>query len=486
MSLEGHRDLSGQVYRQLRAAILDGRLRPGDPLPPTRELARRLSVARNTVSVAYDRLAAEGYLDSKVGAGTSVRAGGHLQRTATTGPPLRPLRPRPVWDTITPWLDPSGAGSAAVAFDFRVGLPDVRLFPYEVWRRLVAQESRPSAALAAGYGDPAGHAGLRTAIARHIGLSRAVRAGTGDVIVTSGIQQALDLIGRVMIEPGDLIAVEEPGYPPARLLFRSLGARVAGVPVDSEGLRADAIPAGTRAVYVTPSHQFPLGMPMSLPRRMALLDWAERHGGMVIEDDYDSEFRFGGRPIEPLQSLDRAGHVLYVGSFSKTMLPSLRIGFLVAPPALHDALRTAKYVTDWSTSVPTQAALARFVDDGLLARHIRRMRHVYEARHELIRTTLGDHAADRFDLVPSSAGLHLTAFATGDLADPAVFAQAVTRARASGVALHTLAEVADSPLSRSGLVFGYGAIAAPDIGPGLARLLAELSGRRLPRSSAGS
>ncbi|MDX3229518.1 PLP-dependent aminotransferase family protein [Streptomyces sp. ME19-01-6] len=462
VSLDGHRDLSGQIYRQVRAAVLDGRLRPGDPLPPTREMARRLAVARNTVGVAYDRLASEGYLDSRVGAGTFVRAVG---RTLGAASSRSALKPRPVWDgVVTPWLGPIDAELTSVTYDLRVGLPDARLFPYETWRRLVARELRPSAALGRGSGHPAGHGGLRAAIARHIGLSRGVRAAADDVVVTNGIQQALDLICRVMIEPGDGVAVEDPGYPPARMLFRSLGATVVDVPVDDEGLCVDALPDHVRVVYVTPSHQFPLGMPMSLRRRMALVEWAERHGAVVIEDDYDSEFRFGGRPIDPLQSVDRAGHVIYVGSFSKVMLPSLRIGFLVAPAPLRDALRAAKYVTDWSTSFPTQAALARFIDDGLLARHIRRMRQEYAARHELITTGLAERFAGRLDVVPSSAGLHVTAYATGDLDELA------TRARTSGVALYTLPEVAMSRSVRPGLVFGYGAIAAPDIGPALRRL----------------
>lgn len=461
VSLDGHRDLSGQIYRQVRAAILDGRLRPGDALPPTRELARRLAVARNTVGVAYDRLASEGYLESRVGAGTFVRAVGRTPGAAST-PSV--LRPRPVWDGVSLWRARADDEPAYVAYDLRVGLPDARLFPYQTWRRLVARELRPSASAARGLGHPAGHGGLRAAIARHIGLSRAVRASADDVVVTNGIQQALDLICRVMVGPGDGVAVEDPGYPPARMLFRSLGATVVEVPVDAEGLCVDALPDGVRVVYVTPSHQFPLGMPMSLRRRMALVEWAGRHGAVVIEDDYDSEFRFGGRPIDPLQSVDRAGHVIYVGSFSKVMLPSLRLGFLVAPAPLRDALRAAKYVTDWSTSLPTQAALARFIDDGLLARHIRRMRQEYAARHERITTALTQDFPARLDVVPSSAGLHVTAYATGDLAE------LVGRARASGVALHTLSEVAMSPSVRPGLVFGYGAIAAPDIGPALRRL----------------
>ncbi|MFH8366698.1 PLP-dependent aminotransferase family protein [Streptomyces sp. NPDC018031] len=480
LTLDGRRDLSGQIYRRLRTAIHDGLLRPGERLPPARELAVRLQVARNTVGVAYERLAAEGYVESRVGSGTFVRSTGVPAGEAA--PPAHPeesgLRPRALWARLSPWAGPDAFGPTATAHDFRAGLPDARLFPYDAWRPLVARELRPSAAGTGGYGDPAGHAGLRAALARHLGVSRAVRARPQDVLVTTGTQQALDLVGRVLLEPGDRVAVEEPGYPPARLAFRSQGAEVTGVPVDEEGLVVDALPPDARAVYVTPAHQFPLGMPMSLRRKTALLRWARRHGAAVIEDDYDSEFRFGGRPVETLHSLDRAGHVVYVGSFSKVMLPSLRVGFLVAPAALRSALRTAKYTTDWHTPVPTQAALARFVDDGLLARHIRRMRHVYAARHETLTRALGGRFAGLVRMVPSSAGLHLTGYTRDGLADPGALAELTGRARASGVAVYSLAEVARSRAARPGLVFGYGSIGERDIEPGLHRLLGPAAARR--------
>ncbi|GGO45816.1 MocR-like pyridoxine biosynthesis transcription factor PdxR [Streptomyces lasiicapitis] len=471
--LEGQRDLSGQIYRQLRTAIHDGLLRPGEPLPPTRELSRRLAVARNTVGVAYERLVAEGYADSRVGSGTYVRTAGlPAQEAATaTGTTGSGLRPRALWAGLSPWTTPASTGPTTAAHDFRAGLPDARLFPYDAWRPLIARELRLSADGAVGYGDPAGHAGLRAALSRHIGLSRGVRTGPDDVLVTTSTQQALDLIGRVLLEPGDRVAVEEPGYPPARLAFLAQGAEVTGVPVDAEGLLVDTIPPDTRAVYVTPAHQFPLGMPMSLRRRTALLRWARRHGAAVIEDDYDSEFRFGGRPVETLQSLDQDGHVIYVGSFSKVMLPSLRVGFLVAPAPLRSALHTAKYAADWHTAVPTQAALARFVDDGLLARHIRRMQHTYATRHQAITRALTEHFAGVVELVPSAAGLHVTAFTRGHLADPKALAAQARRARAAGVAVHTLAEVSANRSARPGFVFGYGSIEAPDIEPGLHRVL---------------
>ena len=236
------------------------------------------------------------------------------------------------------------------------------------------------------------------------GAARGVHAVADDVIVTNGTQQAVDVIARVMLNPGDRVAVEDPGYSPARRLFQTLGAKVSGVPVDAEGLVVDAIPNETRLVYVSPSHQFPLGTSMSLRRRMALLAWARAHDGAILEDDYDSEFRFGGRPIEPVQMLDTSGRVIYVGSFSKTTLATLRLGFVIVPPSLRAATRAAKFVTDWHTSLPTQAAMAGFIDSGLFARHVRRMRTVYRARHERVVQVIGRDFADDFRVVPHRSG----------------------------------------------------------------------------------
>ncbi|MGW5366457.1 MocR-like pyridoxine biosynthesis transcription factor PdxR [Actinopolymorpha pittospori] len=466
VSLAGRGDLTSRIYKQLRGAILDGRLRGGERLPPTRELARRLDVSRNTVAVAYERLSAEGFLVARVGAGTFVRTEPIERVRARTAPGGDGVRPREVWRSLPL---PADTGSDTPAYDFRPGIPDAGLFPLESWRRLIAGEFRSAAIHPARYGDPCGHAGLRAAIARYFGVSRSVRADADDVLITHGAQQALDLIGRILIEPGDCVAVEEPGYAPARLLFQSLGARVTGVPVDAEGIDVTAIPPTARLVYVTPSHQFPLGTPMSLDRRTALLAWAERHGALVVEDDYDSEFRFGDRPLEPLQSLDRHGHVVYVGSFSKTLLPMLRLGFLVAPASLRPALRTAKQLSDRHGELPTQAALARFIDEGMLARHIRRATRDYSARHELIVTSLRRDFADRLRLVPSAAGLHVCARFIHDT--PADADQVIERARQSGVAVESLARHYGDRPPEPGLVVGYGAISPTRIGEGL-RLLA--------------
>lgn len=477
VSLDGPGDLASRIYRQLLDAIVDGRLRPGERLPPTRELARGLAVARNTVCAAYERLAAEEFVVPRVGAGTFVRDGPVTRPAARTGSPSRSrtaptghgVRPRPVWDAVAPAGPPAAGTGPPPVHDFRVGTPDPGLFPFAAWRRLVADELRVSALRStAGYGDPAGHAGLREAVARYVGVSRSVRAGAEDVLVTQGAQQALDLVGRVLVEPGDHVAVEEPGYPAARLLFRSLGARVVGVPVDDEGLLVDALPDTARLVYVTPSHQFPLGMPMSPARRAALLAWASRRGAVIVEDDYDSEFRFGDRPLEPLQSLDRTGRVVYVGTFSKTLLPALRLGFLVAPASLRPALRAAKQLTDWQGDPVGQAALARFVDSGELSRHVRKATRVYGRRRHHIMAALRGELAEWLEPVPSAAGLHLSARLRPDAG---VTVDAVlARAAAAGLAVQGLAAYSTAGRPRPGLVLGYGALATDRVPEGLGLL----------------
>jgi GntR family transcriptional regulator/MocR family aminotransferase len=467
VSLIGRKDLSGEIYRQLRRAIVDGRLRPSDLLPPTRELAQRLGVSRTTVTSAYDRLAGEGFVTSRVGAGTFVTE--RVRNSARTPKKQQThgvLRPRPIWDSISL---PSAFDRPA-QFDFRSGLPDASLFPHDALRRRIARELRSDDVAAGVYGAPAGHRGLREAIARHIAISRGVEASADDLTITSGAQQAIDVMSRVLLSHGDRVAVEDPGYLPARRAFVLQGARVEGVPVDHEGLVVDALPRHTRLVYVTPSHQYPLGVSMSHSRRLALLAWAERNNAAIIEDDYDSEFRFGGRPIEPLQTLDTAGRVIYVGSFSKTMLPTLRLGFVVAPPSLRDAVHKAKHVTDWHTSMLVQSAYARFIDDGGFARHIRKVGGVYRARHELVVRLLTRDFAEHLEVIPSAAGLHVTAVArTATVGETAAV---VRRASDVGVAVQELSTFALRANVRPGIVLGYGAIPTGRIEEGLARLRA--------------
>jgi GntR family transcriptional regulator/MocR family aminotransferase len=357
----------------------------------------------------------------------------------------------------------------SVEFDFRAGIPDARRFPFATWRALSSEKFRSAAVGSGAHVGAPGVPALRAAVARHVGVSRGVRADAEDVLVTSGSQQAIDLVARVLLAPGDVVAVENPGYPPPRNAFAALGCRIVGVPVDAEGLVVDALPDDARLVYVCPSHQFPLGMVMSLRRRRALLDWAERVDAAIVEDDYDSEFRFDGRPVEPLHRLDTTGRVLYVGSFSKVLLPTLRLGFVIAPPPLHAALHKAKHVADWHTSVPLQATTAAFIDKGHLGRHIRRMRGVYTDRHLAVLRELAGPLAARLEPIPSVAGLHVAARLRGpaDGTDVAVAA----RAERCGVAVAPLSMFRiPGTATPPGFLLGYGAIDVTAIPEGLRRL----------------
>ena len=459
--------LSADVYQQVKQAILDGRLRAGEGLPATRELARTLCVSRNTILNAYQHLIAEGFLVAKVGGGTFVSAPPQLH--ARRAPSSAVIQPRALWRSLAL----AAAPRPHVAYDFSIGSPDPKLFPWDEWRSLVSRQLRGRRSRA-GYLPPEGEPTLRAAIARHVGLSRSVRAGADDVIVTSGAQQAFDLIGRVLVDPGTCVAVEEPGYPPARRALQALGARIVPVRVDTEGLDVSALPDEARLVYVTPSHQFPLGTPMSLARRLALLAWSERRGAAILEDDYDSEFRFDGRPLEPLQSLDRSGRVLYVGTFSKVLLPALRIGFIIAPASVMSSLHTAKSLADSYGPVDLQLALAELIEDGTFARHVRRLQRVYRERREVLATALHRHLRDELVVLPSSAGLHFGArFADGSIDTDAL----ALRALAAGVAIEPLRSYYTAR-PQAGVALGYGTIAAAKIGEGVRRLAACVHTRR--------
>ena len=316
-----------------------------------------------------------------------------------------------------------------------------------------------------------GYLPLREAIARQLALSRGVTATSDEVLVTYGTQQALDLVTRVLVAPGDVVAVEEPGYPLARDVFASYGARVVPVRVDDEGLVVDELPAAARLVFTTPSHQFPTGPPLSLDRRRALLDFAGRHRCAVIEDDYDSEFRFTERPLETLHSMDDAGRVLYLGTFSKSLVPGLRFGYLVAPEPLQDALRAALQLSVGYVDVPVQAALARFLEDGLFARHLRKARAAYAERRDLVLEAIHGplSRAPRAGAVPGRAARHHAAARPVRRRHRAWSRRAAERGRGGRGAL-----VVRHGGTPRGIVLGYGAADTASIRPGLARLAAVL------------
>ena len=316
------------------------------------------------------------------------------------------------------------------------------------------------------YGETEGLRALREAVARHAAFARGVRCDAADVLITNGAQQALDLVARVLVEPGSLVAVEEPGYPPARLLLQGQGAQVVGVPVDAEGVVVDAIPRSTRLIYTTPAHQFPLGMPMSARRRKALLERAAALGAIVIEDDYDSEFRYTGQAADCLQRMDVQGSVAFIGTFSKTLAPGLQLGYLIAPAPVLAAVAVAKHLSDWHTATPLQAALAHLIDDGSLQRHIRRARSAYAARHERIVARMQGDLAPWFEVIPSQAGIHLAVLCRQKLE-----MEEVRRlARRLDVGLYPLTRFFQAPPDRDGLLMGFGAIPLADIDPSLDRV----------------
>jgi GntR family transcriptional regulator / MocR family aminotransferase len=378
---------------------VEGRLTPHDRLAPTRMVAAELGVSRSTVTDAYGRLGAEGFIEGRAGGGSVV-----------SPVPLAPSRPRQSTDALAP--TPRAAGirpynpepGIQAHFDLRPGSVDPSLFPVAAWRRcmLHALDQVPSL-----YGDPAGTRELRDALASWVTRSRGVTATADEVVVTSGAGHAIDLVARALLDPEAVVAVEEPGYPPVIELLRSQGLGVVGVPVDNNGIVVDAMPSQARLVYVTPSHQYPLGVVMTRQRRLELLDWASRSGAAIIEDDYDGEFRHTARPLEPLQRLDRDGRVIYVGTFSKTLSPALRVGFLVAPRSLISSICAIRQVIDWCPPLATQIALTDLIAGGYLDRHLRRSRAVYRERHRLLWEALGRLLPVGYQPLPAQAGLHV-------------------------------------------------------------------------------
>ncbi|HTR07651.1 MAG TPA: PLP-dependent aminotransferase family protein [Paraburkholderia sp.] len=479
VTVSGRRDLAAQIYRQLRDSIVDGRLAGGTRLPSTRDLAQQLGVSRKTTLDVFERLLAEGYLNSRRGSGTFVaetlerlpaRERGHPNpqiRAATT------VTEAARGAQATPWWQAEAQGGLLPRFDTRLacdfagGVTDKSRFPFDIWRRCINDALRVQARGHGMYRDPAGEEKLRLAVSRYLAFNRAVQANWEDVIVTQGAQQALDLLARVTLAPGDVVAVEDPGYPPARDIFAALGAKVVPVPVDDEGLVVARLPKAARLVYVTPSHQFPLGMPMSLERRVALLEWAQARGALVIEDDYDCEYRFEGRSLEPLKSLDNAGLVAYVGTFSKTIFPELRVGYMVPPATFAAPLARARQIGDCHGCVLTQTALANFMLNGHFARHLRRMHQTYSQRRDTLLAHLRGPLAPWLEpVMPNTAGLHLAARLVAPLEAGAV----AEAARRASIGLHPLAPFHLEAPVQSGFLFGYGAVEVERIDAALTSL----------------
>ena len=454
------------LHRQLRAAILEGRLRPGARLPPTRALAASYGVSRNTAIATYDLLLSEGYISTRQGAGTYVAD--VLPKVRERSSPKRNLRRERHLQSF--WQQPddrSDMWTGELRYRFQLGVPDTSQLPLEVWRRLAARALRTFARNSPAAESVCGRTALREAVAKHVSFARAVACSPGDITVTAGAQQAFDLLARILVTAKrTIVAMEDPGYPRARLAFEAAGAKIVAVPVDEEGLIVDKLPANARVIYVTPSHQFPTGAVMSPRRRAALLEFASTRDAVVIEDDYDAEFRFGARPLDALQTLDRSDSVFYVGTFSKCLFRELRLGFVVAPTWAQRALAAAKACADGQCPPLMQETLAAFIDEGHLVRHVRRMRQIYGGRREVLLVGLQQHLSPWLAPVPSSAGLHLAAHATRPMDIEAV----VERARMRGVGVCPLSRFRRGRDSSPGLIFGFGAVPERDITEGLLRL----------------
>jgi GntR family transcriptional regulator/MocR family aminotransferase len=465
VQLSGAADLSGQVYRGIAAAISDGRIKQGQQLPPSRLLAEQLGISRKPVAEAYSRLSYERLIVGHIGKGTFVSGGGAPTAFDPAADPLAGNKMLAYWRGLhTPLRHPMPEGSSR--YEFIGGMPAPAHFPHDEWRRCVLFGLRKNNSVLGRYGPTEGVPVLREAIARHIGFSRGVRCTSAEVVVTNGAQQAFDLLSRITVGPGDIVAMEDPGYPMARLVFAGQGARVVNIGVDHEGLMVDDIPADTKLIYTTPAHQFPLGMPMSVARREQLLARAHQIGALIIEDDYDSEFRYEGRPTDSLQSMDRYGVVAFVGSFSKVMLPELRLGYVVAPRKLIQPLLAAKHVFDWHSAAAVQYALAHFIDDGLLLKHIRRGHGIYATRREELMKLFAGPLSPWFRLVPNTAGFHVAAVTIRAL-DIRLLQRLARRA---DVGLYALEDFYTERAPQSGLFLGYGAIETLDIEPALLRV----------------
>jgi GntR family transcriptional regulator/MocR family aminotransferase len=468
-----------QLYECLRKAILTGQLTPGTRLQSSREIAKELGVSRNTVVNAFEQLLAEGYLEGQVGSGTYV----------SRALPEELLNVRTVTRSCTraggvePGLSARGKVFAAFAPSvprapekvraFQSGVPALDSFPFEAWSKIATRHWRRPANSLLGYGEPQGHAPLRRAIASYLGVARAVRCTPEQVIVLDGAQMAFDLIARVLLDPGDTAWMEEPGYLGARAALVASGARLVYVPVDEEGLDVAAgarLDVKARLIYVTPSHQFPLGMTMSLPRRLALLEWASRAGAWVMEDDFDSEYRYEGRPIASLQGLDNDGRVVYIGTFSKFLFPSLRLGYIVAPPALVDAFISARSMVGRHSPSVEQAVLTDFIEEGHFGRHIRRMRTLYAERQALLIDALEKECGDLLEVEPSDAGIQLVAWLPEGLDDREVAREAAAR----GVEARPMSIFYAGKPPRGGLELGYAAFNRNEIRKGAAQLSAAI------------
>jgi GntR family transcriptional regulator / MocR family aminotransferase len=484
LTLDGVRSggLTKALHRQLRTAILERRLPAGYALPSTRQLASMLNVGRNTVTAAYDLLVAAGYAQSRRGARLVVAAP-HAEvvrpaRAVAANKALGATTRESNKHIAAVWRQPADRivyGSPLPARCFRTGVPEHRYFDHDTWRRLTSRASRAVARMPFNYGPPQGLPELREAIAGHVAFVRAVVCERDDLIITSGAQQGFDLLARLLVTPGQTrVAVENPCFPPLRAAFVAAGARLVPVPVDSEGLRVDRMPTDVKVICVTPSHQSPTGAVMSSARRAALLASARSMDAVVIEDDYDGEFLYDPHTQDALQTLDREGRVFYVGTFSKSLFPTLRKGFVVAPEWAREAMIDIKRSTDGHTDVVPQATLAAFIAEGHLARHIRRMRPIYAQRRRAIEQGAREHWSNFMQVLPGNAGLHLST----RMVDAALSQTVIECARQHLPGALPLSAYSMGTTRPQGLCIGYGGVEVDQISSAVRALGIAMRGVR--------
>lgn len=465
--LNSREPLSRQIYLWFRQAILRRVMHSAERLPSTRELAEQLHVSRTVVVLAYEQLLAEGFVVGRAGSGTFVadvlaagrsnlRASRVKVRLSRYGRAVRAATQVNFPDKSAPPL----------RYDFAYGRSDVEVFPFEMWRRMLLRHARKASVRGLDYGPTGGSVALREAISVHLRRSRAVICDPSQVIVVSGSQQALDLVARVLIEPGDGVAVEDPCYQGTREVLRTAGARLLPIAVDRDGLDPAKLPQGSRMVFVTPSHQFPTGAILSLPRRLALVDWARRMDTLVVEDDYDGEYRYEDQSLQSLQGLDAEGRVLYIGTFSRTIFSSLRIGYLIVPKPLIPVFTSAKWLCDRHTATLEQETLAEFITSGLYERHLRRVRRRNAARRTALREAMAKYLGDRVEVTGYGAGAHVALWPRGRVVESAVIA----RAAALGVAVYGISPYFLAAPLRKGLMLGYSRMKENDIREGVRRL----------------
>lgn len=479
LALDGEGTLVDQLVRALRSEIQ--RANVGSRLPPTRTLAKDLGISRNTVITAYGELADEGLVTTHFGGGSYISSLDRSPRATRAGAAGTPaaLLPATAGLRLSKFaqrlahLDPAPIlERPELQFDFRYGLPVVGDFPFNAWARIVARRAMIASVSVLGYGEAAGYRPLRSEIAEYLRRARGISCDADQIIITNGSQQALDLIARTLLDPGDRVVLEEPNYEGAREAFSAAGARIIAVPVDKDGLQVARLPARSshcRAVYVTPSHQFPTGAVMSAPRRRQLLQWASAQDCFVIEDDYDGELRYDIRPIEAIKGADADDQVIYVGTMSKVLFPSLRLGYLVSPRRLVASLVAAKHVCDRQTPALLQCALSDFMSQGHFNRHLLRARRLCARRRAALLQAIGQHLGTRATVEGANAGIHVMMWLDNHAA--ADVPRLVQQAASAGVGIYPCAPYFIHAPRRAGFLLGYASMDEKMIHEGIRRLV---------------